>query len=180
MMTNLIGSELFQAFRYNSPNDVVIRPKDGTIWFTDPPFGFLSNREGYQAGSQLNSCFVLCICPSHLCTVKSRTGKNGEPLPLPTREECEGVGQCADARNRLRETRHVVRLGLTDVIIPNGLAFSPDGRELYVADCSLEFFGFCDGRSEIVVYDIVEGDEREYVSESANKMGEVEEQVTLS
>lgn len=179
MITNKVVSEKFQTFRYNSPNDVVIRPNDGTIWFTDPPFGILSNKEGYQAGSQMNGCYVYCVYPTHLCRVKSRTGKNGEPLPLPTKEECEEIGQNADALNRLNETRHVVRLGVTDVITPNGLAFSPDGSKLYVADCSLEVYDFRDGCGDILVYDIIEGDEREYVSERINKEGEIEEKVTL-
>ncbi|KPA83661.1 gluconolactonase [Leptomonas pyrrhocoris] len=180
MITNKVVSEKFQTCRYNSPNDIVIRPNDGTIWFTDPPFGITSNKEGYHAGSQLNTCHVFCIYPSHLCTVKSRTGKNGEPLPLPTKEECEEIGQNADAINRLNETRHVVRLGVTDVIMPNGLAFSPDGSKLYVADCSAEVYDFRDGVAQIFVYDIVDGGEKEYVSERVNKEGEIEEKVTLS
>jgi gluconolactonase len=36
----------------NSPNDVVCR-SDGSIWFTDPPFGILSHYEGQVATPQL-------------------------------------------------------------------------------------------------------------------------------
>jgi gluconolactonase len=36
----------------NSPNDVVCRP-DGSIWFTDPPFGVLSYYEGHVATPEL-------------------------------------------------------------------------------------------------------------------------------
>ena len=32
----------------NSPNDVMVHP-DGSIWFTDPPYGILGNYEGFQA-----------------------------------------------------------------------------------------------------------------------------------
>jgi gluconolactonase len=32
----------------NSPNDVVVK-SDGSVWFTDPPFGILGNYEGHQA-----------------------------------------------------------------------------------------------------------------------------------
>ena len=32
----------------NSPNDVVVHP-DGSIWFTDPPYGIMGNYEGFQA-----------------------------------------------------------------------------------------------------------------------------------
>jgi gluconolactonase len=36
----------------NSPNDIVCR-SDGTIWFTDPPFGILGNYEGHVAAPEL-------------------------------------------------------------------------------------------------------------------------------
>ena len=35
----------YQGKRLNSPNDVVVK-SDGTIWFTDPPFGIGGNYEG--------------------------------------------------------------------------------------------------------------------------------------
>ena len=38
--------------RLNSPNDVVVK-SDGSIWFTDPPFGLLGNYEGYRAEPEL-------------------------------------------------------------------------------------------------------------------------------
>jgi gluconolactonase len=38
----------FQGKRLNSPNDVVVR-SDGSIWFTDPPFGILGHYEGHKA-----------------------------------------------------------------------------------------------------------------------------------
>ena len=37
----------YQGKRLNSPNDVVVK-SDGTIWFTDPPYGILSDYEGQQ------------------------------------------------------------------------------------------------------------------------------------
>ncbi len=36
----------------NSPNDLVVHP-DGSIWFTDPPYGILGNYEGNQAKPEL-------------------------------------------------------------------------------------------------------------------------------
>ena len=38
-------AERFEGKRPNSPNDVVVK-SDGSIWFTDPPFGVLSCYEG--------------------------------------------------------------------------------------------------------------------------------------
>jgi gluconolactonase len=73
----------------NSPNDVVVKG-DGTVWFTDPTYGFL---QGFRPGPQLGD-FVY---------------------------------------------RHDPRSGRTTVVAdafdkPNGLAFSPDERVLYIGD----------------------------------------------
>lgn len=42
----------FDGRRLNSPNDVVVK-RDGTIWFTDPPFGLLGDYEGERAEQEL-------------------------------------------------------------------------------------------------------------------------------
>ncbi|TWF46548.1 SMP-30/gluconolactonase/LRE family protein [Neorhizobium alkalisoli] len=38
----------FEGKRLNSPNDVVVR-SDGSVWFTDPTYGIMSDYEGYRA-----------------------------------------------------------------------------------------------------------------------------------
>ena len=38
----------FEGKPLNSPNDVVVK-SDGSIWFSDPPFGILSNYIGHVA-----------------------------------------------------------------------------------------------------------------------------------
>ena len=52
----------YQGRRLNSPNDVVVK-RDGSIWFTDPPYGILSDREGHQADSELGDCYVFRLDP---------------------------------------------------------------------------------------------------------------------
>ncbi len=42
----------FEGKPLNSPNDIVVK-SDGSIWFTDPPFGILGNYEGYRAEPEL-------------------------------------------------------------------------------------------------------------------------------
>ncbi|MBV9202328.1 MAG: SMP-30/gluconolactonase/LRE family protein, partial [Alphaproteobacteria bacterium] len=54
----------FESRRLNSPNDVVVK-SDGSIWFTDPPFGILGNYEGEQAAPEL---------PTNVYRVDGRTG----------------------------------------------------------------------------------------------------------
>jgi gluconolactonase len=83
----------WQGKRLNSPNDVVVAA-DGSIWFTDPPYGILSDTEGRKADPEYGGCYVF----------------------------------------RLDEQRGELTPVVTDMVHPNGLAFSPDERILYVSD----------------------------------------------
>ena len=55
-------ADRYEGKRLNSPNDVVVR-SDGTIWFTDPPYGILSDREGHKAESELGDNYVFRLDP---------------------------------------------------------------------------------------------------------------------
>ncbi len=82
----------FEGKRLNSPNDVVVK-SDGSIWFTDPRFGILSNYEGDIAEPEL---------PMNVYRVDGKSG---------------AVTVVADGINA-----------------PNGLAFSPDEKKLYIVE----------------------------------------------
>ena len=41
-------ADSFQGKRLNSPNDVIVR-SDGSVWFTDPTYGIMSDYEGHKA-----------------------------------------------------------------------------------------------------------------------------------
>ncbi|MGY0398544.1 MAG: SMP-30/gluconolactonase/LRE family protein [Ostreibacterium sp.] len=99
--------------RLNSPNDVVVK-SDGTIWFSDPRYGILSNAEGYKAESEIGEDYVYRFDP---------------------------------------QTQQLT-LVVTDVIRPNGLAFSPDESMLYVTDTSASHDA--NGRHEVRCYDVDE------------------------
>lgn len=107
--------ERYEGRLLNSPNDVVVK-SDGTIWFSDPPYGILGDREGHKADSELGDNFVFRFDP--------------------------GTGELTIVTGFLEE--------------PNGLAFSPDERILYVSDTSaaLRSEG---GNHHIVAFDVVEG-----------------------
>jgi gluconolactonase len=89
-------ADKYDGKRLNSPNDVVVK-SDGSIWFTDPSYGILSDYEGYKAPMEQKGCFVFRVDPS-----------NGK-----------------------------MTIVADDFMKPNGLAFSPDEKTLYIADSGL-------------------------------------------
>lgn len=104
----------WQGKRLNSPNDVVVAA-DGTIWFTDPPYGIISTREGRIADPEYGGCYVFRF-----------DEQRGELTPV-----------------------------VTDMVHPNGLAFSPDERVLYVSDTS--WVRDKSDHRHIRAYDVVDG-----------------------
>jgi gluconolactonase len=81
-------AERWEGKRLNSPNDVVVR-SDGAVFFTDPPYGLVDQREGKEL-----------------------------PFQGVYRIDLDGS----------------LDLLVDDFERPNGLAFSPDERTLYVDD----------------------------------------------
>lgn len=60
--TITVLADRFEGKRLNSPNDVVVK-SDGTIWFTDPPYGILTDYEGHKAESEIGRCNVYRVDP---------------------------------------------------------------------------------------------------------------------
>lgn len=56
-----ILAKSFDGKPLNSPNDVVVK-SDGTIWFSDPHYGIMTDYEGHKA-LQENDCVVYCFDP---------------------------------------------------------------------------------------------------------------------
>jgi gluconolactonase len=81
-------ADKFEGKRFNSPNDVAVKP-DGSLWFTDPPWGLKDKSKREIAGH-----WVYRLDP--------KTGR--------------------------------VDVVIRNLAMPNGIAFSPDGNRLYVAD----------------------------------------------
>lgn len=66
--TELDGSitviaDQYQGKRLNSPNDVVVK-SDGTIWFSDPHYGIMTNYEGFKGAQEL-PCQVYRVDPAN-------------------------------------------------------------------------------------------------------------------
>ena len=63
--TITVIADRFDGKPLNSPNDIVCK-SDGSIWFTDPPFGILGYYEGYAATPEL---------PTNVYRVDGTTGQ---------------------------------------------------------------------------------------------------------
>jgi gluconolactonase len=114
--TEYDGSITVIADRYdgkplNSPNDIVCK-SDGSIWFTDPPFGILGFYEGHVEKPEL---------PTNVYRWDPKTQK--------------------------------LAVVAGDVNRPNGLAFSPDEKRLYIIEAGVT-------PRVVRVYDVVDGGAR--------------------
>src|SRR5262245_13701938 len=63
--TITVLADRYDGKALNSPNDVVVK-SDGSIWFTDPPFGILGHYEGHTATVEL---------PTNVYRIDGKTGK---------------------------------------------------------------------------------------------------------
>lgn len=92
--TITVIADRFDGKPLNSPNDVVVK-SDGSIWFTDPPFGIIGVYEGHPGRAEL---------PTNIYRVDGKSGQ--------------------------------ITLASGDIGRPNGLAFSPDEKLLYVVEAA--------------------------------------------
>lgn len=60
--------DFFEGGRLNSPNDVAVHPIEHTIWFTDPPYGILSEGQGQPGEMEMDAR----MCSSLIITATSR------------------------------------------------------------------------------------------------------------
>jgi gluconolactonase len=86
-------ADSYAGKRLNSPNDGVVH-SDGSVWFTDPTYGIMTDYEGYKAEPEQATRNVYRLDP-----------QTGDLAPV-----------------------------VADFVQPNGLAFSPDEKLLYIAD----------------------------------------------
>jgi gluconolactonase len=60
-VTSLVDS--YNGVRLNSPNDVIVAP-DGSVWFTDPPYGITIPVEGHPGEREYGDCYVFRFDPA--------------------------------------------------------------------------------------------------------------------
>ena len=85
----------YQGKRLNSPNDIIYAP-DGSLWFTDPPFGLIGVDKSPDKELPWNAVF--------------------------------------------RYAKGYLTPAITDVPLPNGIGFSPDGKTLYISNYGPEMY----------------------------------------
>jgi gluconolactonase len=70
--------DTYDGVRLNSPNDIVVA-SDGTIWFTDPPYGIIQAREGHPGEMEYGGCYVFRLTTDGVLTpvITDRGHPNG-------------------------------------------------------------------------------------------------------
>lgn len=115
--------------RLNSPNDVVVK-SDGTVWFTDPPFGIAGNYEGLRAEPELEQAVYRHDPASGMTTAVATgiLGPNG--LCFSPDETKLYIVESRAQPHRLISVHDVVdgsRLANRRVLIDAGPGGTPDG-----------------------------------------------------
>lgn len=62
--TITVLADSYKGKRLNSPNDIVVK-SDGTVWFTDPPYGIITDYEGHKSQQEQDGCYVFRLDPSN-------------------------------------------------------------------------------------------------------------------
>jgi gluconolactonase len=119
----------FEGRRFNSPNDIVVG-KDGSVWFTDPPLSLPGHPRARPADPATPPASMI--------------------RPMDKQIPFNGVFRFKDGK---------LTAAITDMPTPNGLAFSPDGKVLYVSNTEPDMFV----RAYAVGEDGTLSDERELI-----------------
>jgi gluconolactonase len=136
--TITVLADAFNGKRLNSPNDIVAH-SDGSVWFTDPPYGGqLYEGQADAAGGPSNTSGRI-------------NPRIGQPAGLGMfKRELPNAVYRVDVRGAITQVATE-----DQVPDPNGLAFSPDFKRLYVASTGK---GPGDtgpgGQGDVIVFDV--------------------------
>ena len=147
--TITVVADRYQGKPLNSPNDVVCK-SDGSVWFSDPPFGILGNYEGHVAEPEL---------PTNVYRVDGGTGE----VTAVTSDIPRPNGLCFSPDEKIlyvNDTRmaHIRAFDVApDGSVGNGRLFHKlAGSEAGVADgmkCDQEGNVYCTGPGGVHVID---------------------------
>jgi gluconolactonase len=135
--TITVLADAFDGKKLNSPNDIVAHP-DGSYWFTDPPYGAgLYEGQADAAGGPANAGGRL----------RPRVGQPAGAGAL-RRESPTAV-------YRIDKSGRIDRLVAEDQVPdPNGLAFSPDYKTLYVSSTGRGPGDAAGGKGDVHAFDV--------------------------
>ena len=103
----------FEGRRFNSPNDLAFNPLNGDLFFTDPVYGLEKNGDDPKRELPIQGVFRI---PAAGYKAAVLSDNDGEKRAEPTE----------------------VSLEISALSSPNGLAFSADGRTLFVSNSGKE------------------------------------------
>jgi sugar lactone lactonase YvrE len=123
----------YEGKRLNSPNDVVCK-RDGSVYFSDPPYGVKPElreldfqgvyRIAPTPSPSKEGSSTYDVAAAQRGPTKSARSEKGSSAPVPLLRRGQGWVP-------------PVQLLVKDFVKPNGLAFSPDEKILYIADTEL-------------------------------------------
>ena len=124
-------ADQFQGKRLNSPNDVIVH-SDGSVWFTDPTYGILSDYEGYRATPEQPVHGVYRIDPSGAVTLVADDFAQPNGLAFSPDESKLYIADSAFSHDR-SAPRHIRVFDVAGGQLTNGRVFAeidmglPDG-----------------------------------------------------
>lgn len=124
--TQTVLADQFEGGRLNSPNDVVVK-SDGSVWFTDPTYGIMSDYEGYASPPEQATRNVYCLEPDG--TLRAVITDFGQP-------------------NGLAFSPHETRLYVAD----SAASHDPD-HPRHIRQFSVDAFNHVSGGEELCVID---------------------------
>jgi gluconolactonase len=116
-------ADSYQGKKLNSPNDVVVH-SDGSVWFTDPPFGILSDYEGHKAEPENGFNVYRVDGQTGAISVVADTFIRPNGLAFSLDEKKLYIVECAGGRQKGAPTNIQVFDVSADGKLSNGRAFA--------------------------------------------------------